>query len=119
MIRKDANLKDAARKIAFFKICNSGQICININQVAVAEEVAPQFVEELKKAIIAQIGEDQINNKEYPHLIGEKAYDLCEKEALEYKNRIVFGGKGDRNTLKYSTTIIYPVNINEPIVNHV
>jgi len=118
VIRKDANLKDAARKIAFFKICNSGQICININQVAVAEEVAPQFVEELKKAIIAQIGEDQINNKEYPHLIGEKAYDLCEKEALEYKNRIVFGGKGDRNTLKYSTTIIYPVNINEPIVNH-
>ncbi|MBQ3928403.1 MAG: aldehyde dehydrogenase family protein, partial [Clostridia bacterium] len=28
IVRKDADLKDAARKIAFFKICNAGQICI-------------------------------------------------------------------------------------------
>ena len=28
IIRKDANLKDAARKIAFFKICNSGHFRI-------------------------------------------------------------------------------------------
>jgi aldehyde dehydrogenase (NAD+) len=40
IIRKDANLKDAARKIAFFKMLNSGQICININQIAVASEIA-------------------------------------------------------------------------------
>ena len=44
VVRKDADLKDAARKIAFFKMLNSGQICININQVAVAEEAADEFV---------------------------------------------------------------------------
>ena len=118
VIRKDADLKDAARKIAFFKICNSGQICININQVAIAEEVADEFVEELKKAIIKQIGERPYLNEEYPKLIGEKAFKYIASEAEEYKDRIVFGGEGDINTLKYSTTIIYPVNINEPIVNH-
>ena len=118
VIRKDANLKDAARKIAFFKICNSGQICININQVAVAEEVSDQFVEELKKAIIKQIGEKAYLNEEYPKLIGEKAYKNIANEAEEYRDRIVFGGEGDINTLKYSPTIIYPVDINEPIVNH-
>ena len=37
IIRKDADIKDAARKIAFFKALNSGQICTNINQIAVAE----------------------------------------------------------------------------------
>ena len=37
IVRKDADLRDAARKIAFFKLCNAGQICININQIAVAE----------------------------------------------------------------------------------
>ena len=40
VVRKDADIRDAARKIAFFKLCNAGQICININQVAVAEEIA-------------------------------------------------------------------------------
>ena len=56
VVRKDADLKDAARKIAFFKLCNAGQICININQIAVAEEVAAPFLEELKKAFTKQIG---------------------------------------------------------------
>ena len=118
IIRKDADLKDAARKIAFFKICNSGQICININQVAVAEEVADGFIKELKEAFIKQIGEDPINNPEYPKLISSKAYEWCSEEANEYKERIVFGGKGNPDTLKYSPTIIYPVDINEKIVNH-
>lgn len=118
VIRKDANIKDAARKIAFFKICNSGQICININQVAVASEIADEFVEELKKAIIKQIGEKPYLNEEYPKLIAQRAYEKIRDEAEEYKDRIVFGGEGDINTCKYSTTLIYPVDIHEPIVQH-
>ncbi len=118
IVRKDANLKDAARKIAFFKICNSGQICININQVAVAQEVAEQFIIELKNEIIRQIGENAHDNEEYPKLINRRAYDKIAEEALLYKERIVFGGEGNPDKCKYSPTIIYPVNVDEPIVNH-
>ncbi len=118
IIRKDANLKDAARKIAFFKLCNAGQVCININQVAVAEEVADEFINELKNAFIKQIGENAIENEEYPKLIASRAYEYIAKEAEEYRDRIVFGGVGNPETLKYAPTIIYPVNIDEKIVNH-
>ena len=118
VIRKDANLKDAARKIAFFKICNAGQVCININQVAVEESVANEFIYELKKAIVKQIGEKAYLNEEYPKLINDRAYQNIKAEAEEYRDRIVFGGEGDDNTCKYSPTLIYPVNIDEKIVNH-
>lgn len=118
IVRKDADLKDAARKIAFFKLCNSGQICININQIAVASEVADVFVNELKDAFIRQIGENAIENEEYPKLIDSRAYEKCANEADEYRDRIVFGGNGDDKTQKYSPTIIYPVRIDEPIVQH-
>ena len=118
IVRKDADIKDAARKIAFFKICNSGQICININQVAVAEEVADAFIKALKEEIVRQIGEDPINNEEYPKLIAERAYLKIEEEANLYKDRIVFGGNGNKETCKYSPTIIYPVKIDENIVLH-
>ncbi len=118
IIRKEANLKDAARKIAFFKLCNAGQVCININQVAVAEEVADEFIYELKNAFIKQIGENAIENEEYPKLIASRAYEYIAKEAEEYRDRIVFGGVGNPETLKYAPTIIYPVNIDEKIVNH-
>ena len=57
IVRKDANIKDTARKIAFFKICNAGQICLNINQVAAAEEIADELIEALKDEFVRQIGD--------------------------------------------------------------
>ncbi|HQB32286.1 MAG TPA: aldehyde dehydrogenase family protein [Erysipelotrichaceae bacterium] len=117
IIRKDADINDAARKIAFFKMLNSGQVCININQVAVASAIADEFVESLKKQFDSQLP-DAINDENYPRLINRRAYDICVNEALEYQDRIVYGGFGDEKTLKYSPTIIYPVDINENIVKH-
>ena len=118
IVRKDADLRDAARKIAFFKLCNSGQICIDINQVAVAEEVAAEFIDCLKKEFVRQIGEEPLKNDEYPHLITSAAYDRCADEAEEYRERVLFGGRGDRETLRYEPTIIYPVDKDERIVRH-
>lgn len=118
VVRKDADLKDAARKIAFFKLLNAGQICININQIAVAEEVAEAFVGELKKAFTAQIGESPELNPEYPKLISDGAFSKCSRLADEYRERIVFGGVGDSESRRYSPTVIYPVGIDEEIVMH-
>jgi NAD-dependent aldehyde dehydrogenases len=118
VVRKDADLSDAARKIAFFKLTNAGQICININQIAVAEEVAEPFLAELSKAFVAQIGEHAEHNPEYPKLITDAAYNKCARLADEYRERIILGGTGERETRKYAPTIIYPVKIDEPIVQH-
>lgn len=118
IIRKDADLKDAARKIAFFKLCNAGQICININQIAVAREVAQQFSEYLIEEIVRQIGEKPIENEEYPKLINRNAFDKCVNEICEYRDRIIFGGNSNPATLKIDPTILYPVDIDEDIVKH-
>ena len=118
VVRKDANIKDAARKIAFFKLCNAGQICININQVAVAEEIADSFNEELKNEFIRQIGEKPEENVEYPKLIDSAAYEKCQSLAEQYKDRIIFGGTGNKETRRFAPTMIYPVKIDEEIIQH-
>ena len=118
IVRKDADLKDAARKIAFFKLCNAGQICINVNQIAVAEEVADEFLAELKSEFIRQIGEKPEDNPEYPKLITPAVYDKCERLTNEYRDRVVFGGTGNREEVKFSPTVIYPVGADEEIVKH-
>ena len=118
VVRKDANLRDAARKIAFFKLCNAGQICININQIAVADEVAEPFLKELKAEFVRQIGEKPELNPEYPKLIASSVFDKCERLCSQYKDRIVFGGTGDKENRKFSPTIIYPVGSDEEIVKH-
>ena len=113
IVRKDADIRDAARKIAFFKIANSGQICININQAAVAEEVADSFLKALREEMIRQIGEDPLHNPEYPRLISRKAYDKCAAWADACRDRILWGGKGDPETLRFEPTVIYPVDSGE------
>ncbi len=118
VVRKDANLRDAARKIVFFKLLNCGQICININQIAVAEEIAEPFVSILKSEFIRQIGKDPLKNPEYPKLINDAAYRKCSDEADAYRNLIVFGGHGDPSSLRYEPTILYPVPADAPIVMH-
>lgn len=117
IVRKDADIRDAARKIAFFKIANSGQICININQTAVAEEVADSFLKALREEMIRQIGEDPLHNPEYPRLISRKAYDRCEAWADTCRDRILWGGKGDPETLRFEPTAIYPVDPGEEIAS--
>lgn len=118
VVRKDADLKDAARKIAFMKILNSGQVCININQVAVAEEVVDEFLEHLKAAIQKQLGDDPVNNPDYAHLINREAWQRCADEADKYRDRIVLGGNGNPENLRYAPTLIYPVDPDEDIVQH-
>ena len=118
IVRKDADLKDAARKIAFFKACNAGQICININQIAVAEEVAGDFLTELQRAFRRQLGKKPQENDEYPKLITRSAYDKCAALAEEYSDRIIYGGMGNPDTFRFAPTIIYPVGADEQIVQH-
>ncbi len=118
IVRKDADLKDAARKIAFFKLCNAGQICININQIAVAEEVAEPFLAELKKEFARQIGPRPEENPEYPKLITPAVYDKCVRLTEEYRDRVVFGGTGDRAEVRFAPTVLYPVGRDEDIVRH-
>ncbi|MGN1399550.1 MAG: aldehyde dehydrogenase family protein [Erysipelotrichaceae bacterium] len=118
IVRKDADLKDAAEKIAFAKICNSGQICININQVAIAQEVADEFVELLKNEFIRQIGAHPLDNEEYGKLIDQNAYQACYNEVEKYRDRVVFGGKGNRERCQFEPTVLYPIEIHEDVVNH-
>ena len=118
IVRKDANIKDAARKIAFFKLLNAGQICININQIAVAEEIADEFNDALISEIVRQIGKNPENNEEYPRLISASVYDKCERISKEYEGKILFGGSGCKDKLKFAPTLIYPVNADDDVVLH-
>ena len=116
IVRADADLRDAARKIAFFKLCNAGQICININQIAVAEEVAGAFLDALRAEFVRMIGEHPETNAEYPRLITGAVYDKCERLTASYRDRVIFGGSGDRAALRFAPTVIYPVDADDELV---
>ena len=81
------------------------------------KEVAKEFIEELKIEFKKHITEDPVNNEDYPKLIDERAYIKCENTVNQYKDKIVYGGKGDLTTQKFEPTILYPIDIDDEIVN--
>jgi acyl-CoA reductase-like NAD-dependent aldehyde dehydrogenase len=49
IVLKDANLAEAAQKVAFGAFMHQGQICFSTERIIVVKEVAEQFVEHLKR----------------------------------------------------------------------
>lgn len=104
IVEKTADIKLAARRIAFGRILNSGQTCIAPDYILVEKEIKEQFIEELKKNIIKMVGETPLENKEYPKLIGEKQFNKVKEMLVE--KEIIYGGKYDEKTLKIEPTIL-------------
>lgn len=104
IVEKTADIKLAARRIAFGRILNSGQTCIAPDYILVEKEIKEKFIEELKKNIIKMVGEKPLENKEYPKLIGEKQFNKVKDMIVE--KEIIYGGKYDEKTLKIEPTIL-------------
>ena len=57
LVDRTANLDDAARKLAWGKFFNSGQICISPDYLLIEESVHDEFIEKLRNAI-ASLGSE-------------------------------------------------------------
>lgn len=104
IVEKTADIKLAARRIAFGRILNSGQTCIAPDYILVEKEIKEKIIEELKKNIIKMVGEKPLENKEYPKLIGEKQFNKVKDMIVE--KEIIYGGKYDEKTFKIEPTIL-------------
>jgi aldehyde dehydrogenase (NAD+) len=69
VVDETANIKDAARKIAWGATAWGGQWCTSPGYAYVHESVAEQFVKEAKAALIEFYGEDPKANSDYSRVI--------------------------------------------------
>ncbi len=68
LVAEDADLREAARKIAWGKCLNGGQTCVAPDYVLVHERVHDALVEELKKALMHFYGADASARQASPDL---------------------------------------------------
>ena len=104
-----------------FAVSKNGTLpMINIPSTAgtVAEEVADDFLTELRREFVRQLGEHPEDEPEYPKLITPAVYEKCERLTAQYADRLVFGGRGNREAQRFAPTVFYPVRIDEDIVQH-
>lgn len=104
IVEKSANLKLAARRIVFGKYLNCGQTCVAPDYVYCDRSVKDRLVKEIKKQIQKQYGKQPLEEKNYGKIINQKHFDRI--LGLIDENKVVWGGRSNRSTLKIEPTVI-------------
>ncbi len=113
LVDADANLKEAARKIAWGKCLNGGQTCVAPDYVLVHERIHDAFVEDLKQVLVSFYGTDAAARQASPDLariINDRHFERI-KALLESSGAgIAFGGEIDAASRYISPTVLTDVD---------
>ena len=114
IVDKTAKISLAATRIVWGKYLNCGQTCVAPDYILCHEAVKDELIAALKKQIIAQFGNDPLNNPAYGKIINQKHFErLC---WLINQNKVVCGGKSDASKLKIEPTVMANVTWDDAVM---
>ncbi len=114
VVEKSADLKLAARRIVFGKYLNCGQTCVAPDYVYCDRTIRDELVKEIKKQIRKQFGKEPLKNGSYGKIINEKHFKRL--TALMEREKIIFGGKYDKKSLKIEPTVLGGVTFRDAVM---
>ena len=109
-----AKLDLAAKRLAFGKLLNCGQTCVAPDYLLIDRKVKDEFLALLKKHITAMIGEDALQNEDYVRMVNRRHYDRV--LSLIDPAKVVFGGKGDPDSLHIQPTVMDNVTAEDAVM---
>jgi aldehyde dehydrogenase (NAD+) len=107
IVDRSADLTLAARRIAWGKLCNAGQICLSVDHVYVHREVMEPFVKALITEIEAMVGATAAQSEDFGRIIN--AENFARVEGYLKAGTIVYGGGSDPVTRYVQPTILTDV----------
>lgn len=104
IVDKSANLKLAARRIAFGKFLNAGQTCVAPDYVYVEECVKNDFLAYLYDSIHTFFKGDALSCETYPRIVNEKHFQRL--KSLLVNQEICIGGNMCEERLQIEPTVV-------------
>ena len=112
IVDKTADLKLAARRIAFGKVLNAGQTCVEPDYLLIDASVKDAFVREYRAALQAFFPDGRMD--EMPVIVSEKHFARVTK-LLEGQNACI-GGTFDEKTRFVAPTLLDGVSPDSPVM---
>lgn len=75
VVDKSADIRVAAKRIAWGKTLNAGQTCIAPDYLLIHRDVKEQFVAEYKRALAGLHGSDASKSKHYVRIVSDRAFE--------------------------------------------
>jgi acyl-CoA reductase-like NAD-dependent aldehyde dehydrogenase len=116
IVHSSANVKSAARRIAYGRFMNSGHICTAPDHVLVWPDVKDELVAELENAITDFYGDDPKESPDYGRIINRRNFDRLATFLEDGNGTVAAGGESDPDELYIAPTVLVDVPVDAPIM---
>ena len=114
IVDRSADVRLAAKRVAWGKTLNAGQTCIAPDYLLIHEEVKAEFVEEFKRALVELHGEDARLSKHYVRMVSDKAFERVSGYLRE--GRVLVGGRIDASDRYIEPTLLDNVSLDSAVM---
>ena len=114
IIDKDADIKVAAKRVAWGKSLNAGQTCIAPDYLMLHKNIKDKFLSELEKAFRELLGDDPQKSEHFVRIVNDAAFERLKGYLAD--GEVVFGGKTDKDERYFSPTVLDHVSPDSPVM---
>ena len=114
IVSRNANVKVAAKRIAWGKFVNAGQTCIAPDYVLVERPVHDELVAAIGEAITEFYGADPQASADFARIVNEPHFHRIEK--LLDSGTVAVGGQTDADTRYIAPTVLTGVTMDDPVM---
>lgn len=114
IVDRTADLKLAARRIAFGKYLNCGQTCVAPDYLLIHKEVKKEFLRLFAREVRRMYGEEPLANKDYGRIVNRKHFERI--MSLIDWDKVCLGGKADPETLRLEPTVLDGVTASDAVM---
>ncbi|WP_283607142.1 aldehyde dehydrogenase family protein [Mycolicibacterium poriferae] len=112
IVSADADVEVAAKRIAWTKLINSGQICIAPDYVIAEAPIRDQLVDRIRAAV----QEFEAGNAAGKKIVNERHFNRLTTALAATKGQVAVGGGSDPAGLKIQPTVVVDPDPGEPLM---
>ncbi len=114
IIDRTADIRTAAKRIAWGKTLNSGQTCIAPDYILIHKDVKDSFIKAFAEEVRNLHGEDIRSDRHYVRMVSDKAF----QRVIGYfkDGDIIYGGGSDAESRFIEPTLIENVSLDSPLM---
>ncbi|MGA2837944.1 MAG: aldehyde dehydrogenase family protein [Acidimicrobiales bacterium] len=115
IIDRSADLRVAARRIAWGKWLNTGQTCVAPDYVLIDEMVCQPFLDELSATVTRFYGQDPRTSASYGRIVSPRHFDRL--TSLMTGGTPAVGGQSDASERYIAPTVLVDVDLESPLMH--
>ncbi|XP_029181885.2 aldehyde dehydrogenase, dimeric NADP-preferring-like [Acropora muricata] len=113
-VDKDSDLEVAAKRIAYGKFTNAGQICVAPDYVLCHPDIQKELIDCLKETVLDFYGEDPKESPDFARIVNKKHFNRL--KGLMNSGKSVVGGQTDESENYIAPTVLTGVKPTDPIM---